>query len=127
MLFEEAQNVQCFRGASGNKGRALSRTDSDSETFERSLLISLSDMDCFVQSAQRAFFFEPRKRMDQVAVVSMGKTIIIKKKIMPIIIMIGAFILAYTVGINIVLVILASAAVGIITTLLSDRKKGANS
>ncbi|MDD3998442.1 MAG: chromate transporter [Sphaerochaetaceae bacterium] len=61
------------------------------------------------------------------AVVSMGKTIIIKKKIMPIIIMIGAFILAYTVGINIVLVILASAAVGIITTLLSDRKKGANS
>ena len=61
------------------------------------------------------------------AVVSMGKTIVVKKQIVPILVMIGAFILAYVVGINIVLVILASAAVGIITTLVSPTKKGVNS
>ena len=58
------------------------------------------------------------------AVVSMGKTIVIKKQIIPILIMIGAFILAYAVGLNIVLVILASAAVGILTTLLSKKAQG---
>lgn len=58
------------------------------------------------------------------AVVSMGKTIVIKKQIIPILIMIGAFILAYAVGLNIVLVILASAAVGILTTLLSKKTQG---
>jgi len=54
------------------------------------------------------------------AVVTMGKTVVGKRQILPILIMIGAFIAAYFLNVNIVIIILTCAILGIASTFIPD-------
>lgn len=60
------------------------------------------------------------------AVTSMATTIVSKRKILPIFMMIGAFILAITLNIHIVVIILSCAAIGILVTLLASWRERKN-
>jgi len=57
------------------------------------------------------------------AVVNMGKAIVGKRQILPIVIMILAFIAAYFLKVGIVVIILACATIGVMTTFLGDAAK----
>ncbi len=57
------------------------------------------------------------------AVVTMGKAILKKRQTMPLVVMALAFVIAFFSNVNIVFIILGSAALGIVTTLLSGRSK----
>jgi chromate transporter len=54
------------------------------------------------------------------AVVTMGRAVVGKRQILPIIIMVAAFIATYFMNVNIVIVILSSATLGILSTLIHD-------
>jgi uncharacterized membrane protein len=56
----------------------------------------------------------------------MATTIVSKRKILPIFMMIGAFILAITLNIHIVVIILSCAAIGILVTLLASWRERKN-
>lgn len=60
------------------------------------------------------------------AVTSMATTIVSKRKILPVFMMIGAFILAITLNIHIVVIILSCAAIGILVTLLASWRERKN-
>jgi len=57
------------------------------------------------------------------AVTTMARTILDTKRILPIVLMVAAFIATYALKWNIVLIILSCAAIGIIATLLSFGRK----
>jgi len=57
------------------------------------------------------------------AVVTMGKAILKKRQTMTLVVMALAFVIAFFSNVNIVFIILGSAALGIVTTLLSGRSK----
>jgi chromate transporter len=54
------------------------------------------------------------------AVVTMGKTVVGKRQVLPILIMTGAFIAAYFLNVNIVIIILTCAILGIASTFIPD-------